>query len=69
MIYLKFKGTTNEGPLTEIVHCTKSYSVATDDVGVRVYYEPGMWERLSPNEWLNCFVMSESGKTIDTITA
>lgn len=73
MIYLKFCGTKREGPIREIVHCTKSFSVAPDEVGLRVYYEPGMWERISENDWLNCFVMSETGKTIDrydaTVTA
>lgn len=67
MIYLKFCGTQNDQPITERVYVTDSYSVAPDDKGLRVYYKPGMWERLSPFDWLNCFVMSESGKTIDKI--
>lgn len=69
MMYLKFCGTKNDQPLREIVYAVKSYSVAEDDGGLRVYYEPGMWERVSENDWLNCFVMSESGKTIDRIDA
>lgn len=68
MIYLKFCG-QQSGPLRERVHCTTNYSVAIDDKGLRVYYQPGMWERLSPTEWLGCFVMSESGKTIDKLEA
>jgi hypothetical protein len=69
MMYLKFCGTSDKNPLREIVHETESYSVAPDDKGIRVYYRPGMWERLSETEWLNCFVIGESGKTIDKLTS
>jgi len=64
MIYLKFMR-----PGEETVQCSARYSVVRDDVGVRVYYAPGMYERLSCDEWRNCFVMSETGKTIDKINA
>lgn len=69
MIYLKFCGTRGEQPIDEMVIATKRYSTSSDDVGIRVYHEPGQWERVSADAWLNCFVMSETGKTIDKIEA
>jgi len=70
MIYLKFEGKKpNTGPISarSKVICTKDYTVADDEGGTRIYYEPGQWERVSEDDWLNCFVMSETGKTIDVI--
>jgi hypothetical protein len=69
MIYLKFSGSKQDGPINQRVICTNDYCVAPDDNGLRVYYQAGMWERLSEHDWLNCFVMSESGKTIDRLEA
>lgn len=69
MIYLKFTGTKEHGPICQRVICCHDYSVAPDEVGLRVYHAQGEWERLSETDWLNCFVMSESGKTIDKIEA
>lgn len=69
MIYLKFAGMKTEGPIRERVICTKDFSVAPDDVGLRIYHKPGEWERVSETDWLNCFVMSETGKTIDRYDA
>lgn len=70
MIYLKFCGTqSNAAPIDQRVICTRSYSVARDDIGIRVFDEQGQWERVSKRDWLNCFVMSETGKTIDKIEA
>lgn len=69
MIYLKFCGTRNPGPIDEMVICTKAYSTARADGAIRVYHEPGQWEMVSASDWLNCFVMSETGKTIDKIEA
>lgn len=70
MIYLKFCGTqSSEVPIDQRVICTRSYSAARDDIGVRVFDDQGNWERVSERDWLNCFVMSETGKTIDKIEA
>lgn len=67
MIYLKFEGKQAPATEREFVVCTKSYRVSNDDKGTRVYYEPGVWARVGPQDWLNCFVIGESGKTIDVI--
>lgn len=67
MMYLKFIGKNQEGPLRERVIATREYDVVYNDDDFQIYYKPGQWERVGPNDWLNCFVMSESGKTIDKI--
>lgn len=69
MIYLKFCGTQNPSPIDEMLICTKRYSTARIKDGIRVYHEPGQFELVAPDGWLNCFVMSETGKTIDKIEA
>lgn len=69
MIYLKFCGTKGEHPISELVVCTNSYSTARKGGSTRVYHHPGQFELVSEKGWLNCFVMSETGKTIDKIEA
>ena len=69
MIYLKFVTHAGDVPAFQRVVATQSYVLARDDDGVRVYDDKGNWERVSPIDWLNCFVMSETGKTIDKIEA
>jgi len=70
MIYLKFINHTDRDHNQQSVYCCKSYQVAGDKTRTDVYYEPGMHETLSRDKgWLNCFVMSETGKTIDVIHA
>ncbi len=68
MIYLKFMVKKADATETRVI-CTDSYYCSADDKGLRVYYQDGMWERISDDDWLNCFVMSETGKTIDKIEA
>ncbi len=67
MIYLKFCIHSGDTRIDQKVICTSSYSLSRDDVGIRVYNDKGDWERVSSIDWLNCFVMSETGKTIDKI--
>ncbi|WP_280568233.1 hypothetical protein [Chromohalobacter sp. 296-RDG] len=69
MMYLKFVG--HDGDVTIDQRCisTRSYSLARDNAGIRVYDDHGMWERVSPIDWRNCFVMNETGNTIDKIEA
>lgn len=69
MMYLKFCGTRGEQPIDEMVIATKRYSTSRADGAIRVYHEPGRWEMVAEDAWLNCFVMSETGKTIDKIEA
>lgn len=69
MMYLKFCNTRERQPLQERVISTTEYSVAHDEVGVRVYHRPGHYERVASDAWLNLFVMNEAGKTIDKIEA
>ncbi|MGM0858629.1 MAG: hypothetical protein ACQEW0_16340 [Pseudomonadota bacterium] len=69
MIYLKFCTTRNEQPIDAMVVCTESYSTAKADGATRVYHHPGQFEVVAEDAWLNCFVMSETGKTIDKIEA
>ena len=69
MIYLKFCGTQHPAPIDEMVIATKRYSTARIKDRIRVYHEPGQWELVADDGWLNCFVMSGTGKTIDKIEA
>jgi len=69
MIYLKFCGTRGDQPINEMVIATKRYSASRSDGAIRVYHEPGQFEMVGSDGWLNCFVMSETGKTIDKIEA
>ena len=64
MIYLKFVGTGTEQPIMEKTVETKEFSVAPAPDGVRIYHSDGLHEEVSSHAWLNCFVMSDSGKTI-----
>lgn len=67
MIYLKFMIQKSDDSLIKMV-CTDSYNVVRDDKGLRVYHQDGMWERVGKDDWLNCFVMSETGQTIDKVS-
>lgn len=69
MMYLKFAIHGGEVDIDQKVVATRSYKLTRDAVGVRVYDDSGLWERVSEKDWLNCFVMGESGKTIDKIEA
>lgn len=72
MIYLKFTGVASDNPaITDMVICTKRYAVSRDVDGIRIHHDnkAGAYETVSPTCWLNCFVMSEQGKTIDKYEA
>lgn len=70
-MYLKFMVHEGCEETLSLTHESKSYCVARDDKGLRVYYdrEKGLYESVNKDSWLNCFVMNESGKTIDKIGA
>lgn len=70
-MYLKFMVHNGREETLSTTHESKSYCVAKDDKGFRVYYdrEKGLYESVNKDSWLNCFVMNESGKTIDKIEA
>lgn len=68
MMYLKFMVKASDDSESRVI-ATKDFSTVRDDKGLRIYYEDGMWERVSNEDWLNCFVMSDTGKTIDVFHA
>ena len=70
-MYLKFSIHNEQEETLWLTHETKSYCVCKDDDGYRIYYDrsKGLYEMVSNSSWLNCFVMNESGKTIDKIEA
>lgn len=70
-MYLKFVINNDHKSTATLMHESKSYCVAKDDKGFRVYYDrdKGLYESVNNDAWLNCFVMNESGKTIDKIDA
>lgn len=70
-MYLKFMVHNGREETLSTTYESKSYCVAKDDKGFRVYYdrEKGLYESVNKDSWLSCFVMNESGKTIDKIEA
>lgn len=70
MIYLEFSGTRSEQPIFERVICCTDYAVTRgEDDGLVVHHHPGEYDVVSRDCFLNCYVMSETGKTIDKLEA
>lgn len=69
-MYLKFEINDQQKEIMSLTHECKSYCVTSDNKGFRVYYdiEKSLYEKVNKDAWLNCFVMNESGKTIDKIS-
>lgn len=70
-MYLKFVNHDGNKDCLWLMHETKSYCVSSEGDNFRVYYdrEKSLYEIVSKSAWLSCFVMNESGKTVDVIHA
>lgn len=69
MIYLKFVGSNKSWDGTEIfrIISTDKFSVVDVKGCRRVYHTDSEFTVVSEDGWLNCFVVSTDGKTIDAI--
>lgn len=67
MMYLKFVGKTNDDHLSRVISTSK-YDVTKYGSSIRVYdCATGVYETVSKNDWLQCFVVGSEGSTIDVI--
>lgn len=69
MIYLKFVGRKDSGEGVQLSRTISTEQFFVVDVKGyrRVYHKDSEFTVVSDDDWLNCFVVSADGKTIDVI--